>query len=141
MNGLSNLLNKGRYNGNGDQLFTANPILSPDHYTAMETLYNHLCARYRNITSPINHLTSQQTTQTANQPNNQTNKHLLVRKESIPLLHPTLQPIVLPETFQFYGLHFSSQECVAYSLLSFLYLIFLPFHGSISSVFCADLQS
>lgn len=134
MSGLSNLLNKGRYNCNGDQLFTSNPILSPDHHTAMETLYNHLCTRYRNITTPTNHLTSQQ-------PTNQTSKHLLVRKASIPLLHPTLQPTVLPETFQFYGLRFSSQECVACSLLSFLYLIFLPFHGSISSVFCADLQS
>jgi len=106
MSGLSNLLNKGRYNCNGDQLFTSNPILSPDHHTAMETLYNHLCTRYRNITTPTNHLTSQQ-------PTNQTSKHLLVRKASIPLPHPTLQPTVLPETFQFYGLRFSSQECVA----------------------------
>lgn len=83
MSGLSNLLNKGRYNCSGAQLFTSNPILSPDHHTAMETLYNHLCTRYRNITTPTNHLTSQQPTRITNQPTNQPDKQTFASKKSI----------------------------------------------------------
>lgn len=91
------------------------------------------------INQPANQPTNQLTTKPNNQPTRQ--KTLVSKERPAPLQHHTLQPVALLETAQLYGLHSSSQECAAYSLLSFLYLTFHSSHGSISSVFYADPQS
>lgn len=135
MSGLSSLLSK------GDQLLNSTPC-SLQNTTQLQKHCTIVCIldnqREKHKRPPPTHQpTSQQPTQIKNEPD----KHLSVGKEPTPHLHRTLQPVVLPGTFQFYGLHFSSQGCAAYSRLNFPCLIFHPFRGSISSVSCADLQS